>query len=440
MIRTVTLLLLMVVAPLRANTTITLLHVSDYHSHALPFYSEGSTMGGIARAIGFMERHKQKGALVFNGGDMMNKGAPAWSDKYHCAEWPWLNGVVDAMALGNHDADYGNEEFERCRALVRYPILSANTAGFERYLLFERKGIRIGVFAVAGVDFPHLITNAKFTFTDPVAAARDVVKTLREREHADAVVMIGHERAEDDYRLAASVPGIDLIFGSHAHLKRDLTMIPGTHTWFISPYQYATYVSVVEMTFDHRRLIGVTGRLVPMDGSIAPDGRIAARVGVMQRDLENDPAYRGLFMPVAKLAAPMNVDALARFTVATMREITAADVALSTASSFRQSLPSGLLDRETLRAALPYDNEIVVAKLTGEQLKAVLKLAATPDPANEARSFSTPLPPVDPSRSYAVAVTDYMARVSPPYRDIFRKATIENTGLHVTTEVMKRLQ
>ncbi len=440
MIRTVTLLLLIVVAPLRAATTVTLLHFSDYHSHALPFYSEGSTAAGIARAIGFMERHRQKGALVFNGGDMMNKGAPAWSDKYHCAEWPWLNGVIDAMALGNHDADYGNEDFNRCRALVRYPILSANTASFERYLVFERKGIRIGVFAIAGTDFPHLVTNAKFTFTDPVAAAREVVQTLREREHADAVVMIGHEHAADDYKLAAAVPGIDLIFGSHTHLKRDLTMIPGTHTWFISPYQYATYVSVVEMTFDHRRLSGVKGRLVPMDASVAPDRRIAKRVGAMQRDLENDPAYRQLFVPRARLEKPMDVDALAQFTVATMRDVAHADVALSTASSFRQSLPSGPLDLATLRAALPYDSEIVVAQLTGAQLETVLARAATADPVNDARSFSTPSPQIDPSRIYAVAVTDYMARVSPSYRDIFSNAKLRSTGLHVPSEVMKRLQ
>ena len=38
-----------------------------------------------------------------SGGDMMNKGAPSWSDRYQCAEWSWLNGVADAMALGNHE-------------------------------------------------------------------------------------------------------------------------------------------------------------------------------------------------------------------------------------------------------------------------------------------------------------------------------------------------
>ena len=440
MIKSVIFLLLIVVVPLHATTTITLLHFSDYHSHALPFYSEGSTKGGVARAIAFLERHKRDGALVFNGGDMMNKGAPAWSDKYRCAEWAWFNGVVDAMAFGNHDADYGNDELARCRATVRYPILSANTSGFARYRVFERKGVRIGVFAIAGPDFPTLVTNAKLAFTDPVAAARDVVQTLRDREHVDAVVMIGHEHAADDGKLAAAVPGIDVIFGSHTHLKRELALIPGTHTWFISPFQYGTYVSVVEMTFDRKKLVSVHGRLVPIDTSVAADRNVAKRVQSMQHDLESDPKYHDLFAIVATLAQPVEVDALARFAVDTMRELAHADVALSTASSFRQALPSGAVDLETLRASMPYDNEIVVAQLTGVQLQAVLTRAATTDPASDARSFSTTAPQVDPTHTYNVAVTDYMAKVSPSFRDVFHDATLISTGLHVRAEIMKRLR
>ena len=97
------------------TTRITLLHFSDYHSHALPFYSEGrEAQGGIARALAYLRAEKRRGALVFSGGDMINKGSPAWSDKYQCAEWPWFNGIIDAMALGNHDPDYGIAAFQRC--------------------------------------------------------------------------------------------------------------------------------------------------------------------------------------------------------------------------------------------------------------------------------------------------------------------------------------
>ena len=83
-------------ASAQTTTTITVFHFSDYHSHAVPFYSEGANnQAGIARTIGFLKTQKQANpnTLVFNGGDMFNKGSPTWSDEYKCAEWPWFNGL-----------------------------------------------------------------------------------------------------------------------------------------------------------------------------------------------------------------------------------------------------------------------------------------------------------------------------------------------------------
>ena len=48
---------------LLAATLVTLLHFSDYHSHALPFYSEERpSQGGIARAVAYMRAAKRQGA------------------------------------------------------------------------------------------------------------------------------------------------------------------------------------------------------------------------------------------------------------------------------------------------------------------------------------------------------------------------------------------
>src|SRR5688572_24568432 len=258
------LVLLLIAIPIAAETKVTLLHFSDYHSHALPFHTEEGERGGIARAIGYLRREKRNGALVLSGGDTINRGAPAWSDKYGCADWPWWNGIIDAMAFGNHDADYGWQQFERCRKSVRYPILSANTAGFPRYVVLKAKGARIGVFALAGPDFASLVNVPQLKFTDSVAAAREVVSDLRDKERVNAVVMIGHQDVDADYALAQAVPGINVIFGSHTHLKRGLTLIPGTSTWFISPSQYLSYISRVVMTIDRGR-VKVTGALIPVD-------------------------------------------------------------------------------------------------------------------------------------------------------------------------------
>ena len=421
------------------TTRITLLHFSDYHSHALPFYSEGrEEQGGIAKAVAYLRAEKQRGALVFSGGDMVNKGSPAWSDKYRCAEWPWFNGIIDAMALGNHDPDYGIAELQKCLDAIRYPVLSANTNGFKGSRVFVVKGIRVGVFAIAGSDFKTLVKEPALHFGDPIAAARDAVRDLRETQHADVVVMIGHEHLDDDFALARAVPGIDLIFGTHSHLKRELTRIDGTSTWFISPFQYLTYISRVVLTFAGPKLKTVTGRLVPVDARMTGDKTIARRVAAMQSDLERDPQYAPLFEKIGMLPAPLSVDALAQRTVEIMRDASHADVALSTASSFRQALPRGAITLEALRAAMPYDNEILVYSLPGDVVEKLLAYGESRKGSDSFAVVARP-PALDPARMYRVATTDYLARVAPGYRDFFAGLTAESPGLHVRDELRKRL-
>jgi 5'-nucleotidase/UDP-sugar diphosphatase len=449
-------------------TSVTLLHFSDYHSHALPFWNEHrSGQAGMARAIGYLKGAKRRGALVFSGGDMMNHGSPAWSDKYRCAEWSWMNGLVDAMAFGNHDADYGTSRFEHCRAAASYPILSANTLDASGrvilldhgrpYSIFQHGEIRIGVFALAGRDFATLVNAANrpargAVFGDPVAAARAAVRALREEEHVDAVVLIGHEQLDDDFALARQVEGIDLIFGTHSHLKRDLAQIPGTSTWFISPFQYLTYISRVELTFRGHRLASVTGHLVRLAAPIAADPAAARRIAGMERALEHDPRFSPLFVPIGRAAAEVSNDGqlerdapFGNLVTDVMRKAAKAEVALVTASSFRQSIPPGRVLVETLRASMPYENAILVYSMSGAQLQSVIAYSLARhgtdafcqiSGATVRGSAASPLVsiggvPLDPLRSYRVAVTDFQALVADGYRQMFAPLTREATGLEL---------
>jgi 5'-nucleotidase len=398
-------------------TVITLLHFSDYHSHAVPSYSEDrADQGGIARAIGYMK--SQPGALIFSGGDMVNRGAPAWSDEYQCAEWPWLNGLVDAMALGNHDADYGQDELSKCRKAITYPILSANTLGFQPYAVFERKGVRMGVFATAGPD---------------LETARKTVQTLRDKEKVEVVVYIGHEHREDDEKLARAVPGIDLIFGTHSHIKQPLTKIEGTETYFISPFQYLTYISRVQLTVDHGRVTGAKGELVPINSKIKADKTIAKRVAAMQKELEQKQPE--LFRPIGNLKRALTQDELGQQTVDVMRQAVGADAALSTTSSFRQPLPAGTLTEELLRNAMPYDNEIVVCTMSGAELQRVLAFAESKR-GTDAFAYIAKPAAIASGHQYKVAAADYLA--SGPYREVF-PCEKTKSGKRVREEVRRRL-
>jgi 5'-nucleotidase len=440
--------------------TITLLHFSDYHSHAVPFFTgaeEGAA--GIARAIHYLAPFaKDPGALVLSGGDMLNRGAPAFSDKYGCVEWPWLDGIVSAMAFGNHDAEHGADALARCRASIHFPILSANTVGedgrplFAPFAVFERKGLRIGVFAVAGPDFTTLVKPDELPskgtrFLDPIAAAREVVARLRGRERVNAVVMIGHQQHDADEALARAVPGIDVIFGTHSHRKEDLTLISGTRTYTLSPFQYLAYVGRVDLTFERGSLKDVRGGLVRMSRAIGEEAAVAQRVAELQRELENDPTYAPLFVTIGRAGSALETEGqverdapLPDLVMDAVRVAVRADVALSVTSAFREPIASGVIREETLRAALPYPNKILVYELPGPLLKRLLDASAGASgtdaflqvsglrfevsggsatdvrivgPAGEAPLSTDAQEPL-----YRVALTDFTALVAPRYKEL----------------------
>lgn len=473
--------------PQADRRTVTLLHFSDYHSHAVPFYSEGETQtAGIARAIGYLERFAGRDdVLVFSGGDMINRGSPSWSDKYRCAEWSWFNGIVDAMAFGNHDADYGPEVFAACREDITFPILSANLLGEDSrallrhegrpYAVFERNGIRVGVFAIAGADFQQLVGPGNsparvISFADPAVTAREVVRALREEENVDAVVMIGHQQHEEDLALARAVPGIDVIFGTHSHRRSGLEKIDGTGTWTISPFQYLTYISRVELHFECETtgcaLVDAAGGLVPMSPSVPRNEEIARRVASMQQELERDPSYRDFFRPIGTVRRGLSTEGqlhanspLGSLVMEVMRSAAGAHAAFSTSSSFREPIAPGVILEETLRASLPYPNQILLFRLRGDDVEQLVRLSVSRagsdlfsqtagirygiengsvsaieifrDPAEPDAGFE----PLDPSREYLIATTDYQARIAPGYRDFFSTFEAQETGKEVRAEV-----
>jgi 2',3'-cyclic-nucleotide 2'-phosphodiesterase (5'-nucleotidase family) len=158
----------------------------------------------------------------------------------------------------------------------------------------------------------------------------------------------------------------------------------------------------------------------------------------MERELEHDPKYAPLFVAIGTLHSPLPIEAFAQKSVEIMRDAVHADVALSTASSFRQALPRGRITLEALRAAMPYDNEILVYSLRGDAVKKLLAYGASRKGSDSFAIVAAPAV-IDPKRSYRIATTDYLARTAPGYRDFFEGLSPETPGLRVRDEVRKWL-
>lgn len=127
----------------------------------------------------------------------------------------------DAVAIGNHEYDYGVDILTNYLKLAGYPekhnkttILAGNIKVPDNHPLKSEglyrknriieidEGIKIGIFNVMGEDSYLLINDTGVVeFTDEYRAAKEQVKELKERG-SDVIVAITHTGVRGDKELA----------------------------------------------------------------------------------------------------------------------------------------------------------------------------------------------------------------------------------------------
>ena len=129
--------------------------------------------------------------------------------------------------------------------------------------------------AYSGEHTP-MVTPENFkgiTYIDPVVAARDVVKKLREEERCALVVGMSHLGYQEDAKrgdslVASQVDGIDFIASGHSHLFMEQpveqTQPCGAKTLIFQVGKSGIYLGRVDFTFRSGKLTAASGRLVDL--------------------------------------------------------------------------------------------------------------------------------------------------------------------------------
>lgn len=268
-----------------ADTVITILHTNDTHSQIdpLPANDANAGKGGVARRATLVKRVRKENpnTLLIDAGDVL-QGTPYFNFYKGEVEYKAMSAIgYDVGTLGNHEFDNGVEALAAALKFANFDIVSANydvkgTAleqRVKRYIVKTVGGIRIGLFGL-GVSPVSLITPDNFkgvTYIDPVIAAREVVKKLREEERCALVVCMSHlgynaDNKSGDSFLASQVDGIDFIASGHTHtfMKEPVTQTQpcGAKTTIFQVGKSGIYVGRVDFTFRNGKLADSRVRLV----------------------------------------------------------------------------------------------------------------------------------------------------------------------------------
>ncbi len=212
---------------------LTILHTNDTHSQIEPYtYKADTNVGGFLRREAFIreERAAHPDLLLLDAGDF-SQGTPYFNFFKGYMEIRLMNAMhYDAVALGNHEFDNGSAALAKRLRKADFQTLCANYLFHNKKLaktvkpfaVFSRGGLTIGVFGLTA-DLKGLVspeTAAELTYLDPITAAKQMADTLK-RLNCNLIVCLSHlgigEGTVNDFTVAESVPGIDLIIGGHTH-------------------------------------------------------------------------------------------------------------------------------------------------------------------------------------------------------------------------------
>lgn len=257
---------------LRGIKKITILHTNDMHGRILEEKDSGIGFAKLNTKIKDMIK-KNPNTILLDSGDAVQGSKIATISKGESIIKLMNVMEYDAMALGNHEFDYGYERLLELKDMADFPIISGNISNkygkmdFKPYIIKEVDGIKIGIFSVITPDTEYATSPKNIdgiTFLNPIIASREIIKELEKKE-VDMVIGLTHLGTNkkgnfSSIHIAENVEGIDIIVDGHSHMKLDKGTRVGK-TLIIESGKHAENLGVVEIKFLGNRIISKKARI-----------------------------------------------------------------------------------------------------------------------------------------------------------------------------------
>jgi len=188
--------------------------------------------------------------------------------------------ILQWIHFGDQNRLRSSERQRQLAAQLKHPLLASNCyrkdTGELEYSPFtdiERAGVRVGVVGIAATIIDktmpeHCSEGLRLTLGNEELPGH--VRTLREREQVDLVVVLSHLGFPQDVKIASEVAGIDVILSGHTHNPMYEPLLANGAT-IIQSGCYGSFVGRLDLELDGGRVRVLRHQLIPVDDSIPPD-------------------------------------------------------------------------------------------------------------------------------------------------------------------------
>ena len=375
--------------------------LSDFHGAVNYEQRDKNDYIGLPRLASYLDGKRANnpgGTLVLSSGDMFQGSADSNLTRGYMVNYAMHYMGFDAMAIGNHEFDW-NTDWLKKNAELKYnghsiPFLGANIVKdgaipsyLQKSTVITRGDYKIGVIGVIGSTLETSVLKTaldgcEFTRYDDILSSETA--RLRNEEHCQAVVLLAHESAEH----IESTTGIDAIFGGHAH--EDATHLYGSIP-ALATLNYGQSVAHMALKFNKstKEFAGIeTGYGIEVMENVAASLQENADIkNIMDQYAPEINKIKHIKLATAD--ATLKLDgALKNICTSTMFEAAVASAKVNNPDintdkivaafhnvngGIRADIEKGDVTYGDVYKSFPFDNEVVLIKVTGSQCRANLK-------------------------------------------------------------------
>ncbi|MGV3624194.1 MAG: bifunctional metallophosphatase/5'-nucleotidase [Archangium sp.] len=395
---------------------LTFLITGAENGYLLRTVADESTMqGGAAETLGRWmtdEGHPEKTIALSTGDNANGQSVSSYFKGESTAQVMKRMGYA-ASAFGNRELDWSREQFLANTKTGGFPYLAANLKakdatgselGLKPFTIVEKNGVKVGVLGLAArkstwTPMPGRTAGLELVSDD--AALTEAVPAAR-KEGADVLVLITDGCLHDVPELINAHADWNFAFVAGRDCERVYPMTVGV-TKLVYPgrhwNEYARVVTTVDLIKPAaQKVVKSEVKLVPVDASAKADEPTREAIAEWKKKLDD---ALGAQIGFTKTGIEQDSAEMSGWLTTALKERFKTDFALFNRKGVRQGLPAGAITGASLWDLVPFDNQVVTVKVTGEQLQAVADNL-------EARVAGLKGKKLDPKKTYTLATTDYL--------------------------------
>lgn len=296
----------------------------------------------------------------------------------------------DILTLGNHEFDRGPEVLSKVLRKTDIKSLCSDLAIVNTvlqgsclpYYIETYGSTRVGFFSLMTEEFSSVTNGENVQLKDSnLIIAKQMVQLLKE-QGADLIVAVTHIGIKQDRILAATVAGIDIIFGGHSHILLDDYEQIG-QTLLLSGGEKGDALLSLKVSLDQNSRIiknSIQFRLIPITEDIVEDEAIKMKLSSYQQEMPAEVVLgkTDTHWDLRKETIRSKESTVADLVNDRIREKFNVDIVLNNSGAFRSNkeFAPGLVTDAMLREIDKFENDIYLVKIKGHYLKEILEHSA----------------------------------------------------------------